>query len=208
MMQLLRSLQYSLHVIFHPFDGFWDLKHEKRGNVGSASVIILLLIAVLIFRQQLTGFEYNYAINSEVNIFTQIAYVLLPLLLWCISNWCIVSLVDGEGSLEDIYITTAYALVPTIILYAFMTFISNFLTLEESAYYAAFATLALIWSGFLLFCGIMTVHQFTAMKTILTILLAVVGMMVISFLSLLFFALIQQFLNFCYLVYREITLRL
>jgi hypothetical protein len=42
----------------------------------------------------------------------------------------------------------------------------------------------------------------------MTILIAVVGMMVIAFLALLFFALIQQFINFCYLVYREITLRL
>ena len=29
---LLSSLRYSLYVIFHPFDGFWDLSREKRGT--------------------------------------------------------------------------------------------------------------------------------------------------------------------------------
>jgi len=207
-MELLKSLKYSLHVIFHPFDGFWDLKHEKRGSVKSAITIVLLLILVLVLNQQLTGFEYNYRINQNLNIFTQIEIVLLPLLLWCVSNWCIVTLVDGEGDFKDIFITTAYALVPAIIIYAFMTLLSNVITLEESSYYLALAILAVIWSGFLIFCGIMTVHQFTGLKTILTIIIAIIGMMVIAFLALLFFALIQQFLNFCYLVYREITLRL
>ena len=26
-----QQLMYGFHVIFHPFDGFWDLKHERRG---------------------------------------------------------------------------------------------------------------------------------------------------------------------------------
>ena len=26
------ELLYSAHLIFHPFDGFWDLKHENRGS--------------------------------------------------------------------------------------------------------------------------------------------------------------------------------
>ena len=29
---LKEELLYAFHVIFHPFDGFWDLKHEKRGG--------------------------------------------------------------------------------------------------------------------------------------------------------------------------------
>ena len=27
------SLRYALYVMTHPFDGFWDLTHEKRGSI-------------------------------------------------------------------------------------------------------------------------------------------------------------------------------
>jgi hypothetical protein len=27
-----KTLKYSLYTITHPFDGFWDLTHEKRGE--------------------------------------------------------------------------------------------------------------------------------------------------------------------------------
>ena len=42
---LREELMYCFHILFHPFDGFWDLKHEKRGSARAATV--LLIIAVL-----------------------------------------------------------------------------------------------------------------------------------------------------------------
>ena len=30
------SLRYALHCIVRPFDGFWDLTHEKRGSMAAA----------------------------------------------------------------------------------------------------------------------------------------------------------------------------
>ena len=54
----------------------------------------------------------------------------------------------------------------------------------------------------------MTIHQHTATKTVVTILIAVVAMAAMLFLFLLFFALIQQLINFVYMFYKEMTLRL
>ena len=28
------QMRFALHISTHPFDGFWDLKHEKRGSVA------------------------------------------------------------------------------------------------------------------------------------------------------------------------------
>ena len=30
-------LLYGFYVLMHPFDGFYDLKHEKRGSLGAAT---------------------------------------------------------------------------------------------------------------------------------------------------------------------------
>ena len=39
-----KTLKYSLYTITHPFDGFWDLTHEKRGSIAAANILTLLLV--------------------------------------------------------------------------------------------------------------------------------------------------------------------
>ena len=201
----LQALKYSFYLIFHPFDGFYDLKHEKKGNLISANIILMIIILVFILSKQLTGFIFNNNSFRSLNIISEVISVILPLLLWCISNWSITTLMDGEGSLKDIYITTCYALVPIIISNFPLILISNFLTMDEADFYVFFYTLSFIWSVFLIFIGIMTVHQFTVKKTIVTIIIAIIGVIVMLFLGLLFIALIQQIINFCTFLYKELA---
>ena len=203
----LKGLCYSFHVIVHPFDGFWDLKKEKRGNMWSASVILLLLIVVFVIKAQVSGFIVNYSDLSRASIVQQVAVVLLPFFLWCVSNWCITTLMDGEGSFRDIAITTAYALMPLVLINIPMIILSNFITKEEIAFYALLNSISIGWAALLLFVGIMTVHQFSVSKTLATIAIAVVGMVVILFLGLLFVSILQQVLAFLTVLYKEIAMR-
>lgn len=69
--RILKGLQYSLYLIFHPFKGFWDLKHEKKGNVYSAWVIVCLLSILLILRRQFTGFILNFNKQNEMNVLSK-----------------------------------------------------------------------------------------------------------------------------------------
>lgn len=202
------GLKYSLYVIFHPFNGFWELKREKKGDLKSASVILFCLVIVYILRRQLTGFILNYNIASEINIVTQVTQVVLPLLLWCISNWGITELVDGEGTFRDIFITSVYALVPIIIINIPMLIMSNVMSLQEVVFYTIFDRISIGWAALLMVTGIMTIHQFSMKKTLLTIIIALLGMVVMLFLFLLFFAVIQQFINFIMLIYTEMLMRL
>ena len=206
--RILKGLQYSLNLIFHPFKGFWDLKHEKKGNVYSAWVIVCLLSVLLILRRQFTGFILNFNKQNEMNVFVEILSVLAPLGLWCLSNWCITTLVDGEGSLKDIFITTAYALTPVVLINIPMLLLSNVMILEETVFYTVLDALSVLWAALLILIGIMTVHQFTMPKTIATIAVAVVGMIIILFLILLFVSIIQQIVSFVDLLWTEITMRM
>ena len=45
----LDSVRYARHVIFRPFDGFWDLVHENRGTMGAAHTFLFLFLAILSF---------------------------------------------------------------------------------------------------------------------------------------------------------------
>jgi len=207
-MDVLQSLRYSLYLIFHPFDGFWDLKHEKKGNLKTALLIVAMVSVTYILRRQLTGFILNEVKLRELNIIVEILSVALPFFLWCVANWCLTTLMDGEGSFSDIVITSAFALVPLVLINVPLIVFSNVITLEEAAFYRFFDILAIVWSGVLLILGTSVVHQYSLTKTFLTCICILIGMGLIIFIALLFFSLLQQVFSFFYTIYKEVALRL
>lgn len=205
---LLRDMRYAFHVMLRPFDGFWDLKYEKRGNLKSAFALLFLLVLTFIIQRQLTAFLFNTNNIQNLDIRRELQTTLVPFLLWCVANWCLTTLMDGEGSFRDIIIATSYALFPIIITNVFVTIISHWITLDEKEFYNFFLSLSMLWSAWLLFVGTMTVHQYSIKKNIFTILLTIAGMGIISFIGVLFFSLIQQMAGFISTIYKELTMRL
>nr|WP_144922151.1 Yip1 family protein [Paenibacillus bovis] len=203
----LNKLHYSLYVIFHPFDGFWDLKREKRGSLGAALTIMFSLILVYILQRQYTAFLFNLNNLNELNIVLEIVSVLLPFLLWCIANWCLTTLADGEGTFKDIVIATSYALTPLIIINTPLILLSYLINLEEGAFYYFFASISILWSAGLLVLGTMVTHDYSLKKTLLTVLGILISMAVMIFLGLLFTSVIQQIIGFFYVIYKEIVFK-
>lgn len=202
------SIKYSRHLIFHPFDGFWDLKHENRGSLPGAIVILILVCLTYVFTRQYTGFIFNANDLTELNIVAEFLSVLVPFLLWCLVNWSLTTLVEGKGTFKDIFIATAYALTPIIILYIPLTIVSNFMIAEEGAFFYFFLSLAAIWAAFLVYFGIMVTHRFEGGKNFLTIVLTIAGMLFVVFIGILFFNLAEQFYTFVNEIYLEIVYRL
>lgn len=205
---LFDSLRYSLHVIFHPFDGFWDLKHEKRGSILSAAAILLLLALTYVIMRQYTGFIFNLRDLAELNIVIELLSVIVPFFLWCTVNWSLTTLTEGKGKFKDIVITTAFALTPFVLINIPLTIVSNFIRMEEGAFYHFFLILSMVWSGGLLFFGTMVVHDYDMSKTFSTVILTVVGMGVVIFIGLLFLSVINLMVSFIVSIYQEMTLRL
>lgn len=206
-MRFLKEARYSLHVAFHPFDGFWDLKYENKGKLRIALVILLAVTVTMILKRQYAGYVVNFNHPLELNSFDELKYIVLPFLLWCVANWSLTTLMDGEGKFQEIVIATGYAMLPLILIYLPNMLLSNVITLREASFYYLLESAAALWFVWLLFIGTMTVHQYTVTKTIMTMLLTVVVMGVIIFLGLLFFSLIQQIVSFVYTIYQELSLR-
>jgi hypothetical protein len=207
-MQYLNGLRYSFHVIFHPFDGFWDLKREKKGNLKAAITFVILIILTYTIQKQNTAFLFNFNRLEELNVIVDIITVLLVYILWCVSSWCLTSLMDGEGTLKDIAIATAYALVPIVLINLPLVPISYTITADEGAFYHTFQTFSYIWAGGLLLFSTMITHQYSMKKTMLTVICTIAGMGIILFIGLLFFSVIQQILNFAITMYKELRFRM
>lgn len=202
------GLRYALHVVVHPFDGFWDLKYEERGNLPAATTILLLASLSLVFLKQYTGYLFNYRDVTEINILSEVVTSVVTFLLWVVINWALTTLMEGKGTFLDIYTATAYALTPLILINFPITIWSNYMILNEGAYYYFFYGLGIVWSGLLVFFGTQVTHHYTPGKTLWTCVLNLVGMGVVVFLGLLFVNMFSMLAEYATTVYREIVYRL
>lgn len=189
------ELLYSAHLIFHPFDGFWDLKHENRGSVRGALTFIGLTIVSFCFK------------FAGINVFFEIIGVMLPIMLFVTANWCLTTLFEGEGSFKDIFVATGYAVAPLPFMTILSTALANVLTAEESGILTMINNIAYVWVGILLFFGVMITHDYQLGKNILTIIGTIVGMIVIVFLVALFATLIGKIISFISNIITELSFR-
>ncbi len=204
---LKEELLFGFHLMLHPFDGFWDLKHEKRGSVR-ASVIYLVVVILTFFYQAIgTGYVMNPR-GTYTTVFSQAIAVLIPLFLWVTANWCLTTLFDGEGSFKDIFIATSYSLVPLPLLIIPATVASNFVTSSETAMINLLSSFAFIWALLLIFFGMMVTHDYTLTKNLVISLCTIVGMVFIMFVGILFSTLLGKIVSFISNIVIEINYRL
>lgn len=207
MQRYLKSMGYGFHVITHPFDGFWDLKRESRGTLSAALTFAVLTVLMLVMQKQGTAFLFNRNRLEEVDMMVDIVTVGMLFILWCVSNWCLTSLMDGEGKIRDIAIFTGYSLLPLLIIQFPLILVSHVITAEEGTFYYVLSVFSYIWTIALLVLGMMITHQYSMKKTLATTVLTLLGMAIILFIGLLFFSVIQQFLTFIVTAYKEIRFR-
>lgn len=204
---LCSSLRCSLHAAIHPFEGFYEIRRNKRGNVAAAVVILGLMTLTYIIMRQYTGFIFNTRDLARLNIYAELASVLVPFLLWCVVNWALTTLMDGKGRLRDIFVSSAFALVPMIAINIPLAALTNFMTIEEGVYYYLMAAAAGVWTAGLLLIGNMEIHEYSAGKTAVTAGLTVVGMAFVLFLGVLFLSLVNTMIGFARGLYVEIIFR-
>jgi len=200
-------IQFPKYIMFHPFDGFDEFKRYEKGKLSVAIVYIALFAFFRIFSFQNLGFLINPNNPLMLNSLQEIFAVILLLGLFTVGNWSVTTLMEGKGKFKEIVMVTGYALIPLVLIGFPSVILSNFLTLEEMAFYNLLMYIAYLGTAWMLFMGILNIHQYGLAKTLLAFLLTVVAMSVMMFFGLLFFDLIQQFFAFISSIYEEINLR-
>ncbi len=201
------QMRFALHISTHPFDGFWDMKREKKGRLSFALLLTALMLLTHVWAQQLEAFLFNTDKFVPYDMMFELTKVLLLLGVFCVANWSVTTLMQGEGTFRDIVMTTGYACLPLVLIPLPAAILSNVCTFTEQVYLTAANVLALIWFFFLLFTGIMTIHQYTLGRMLVTTVITAAAMIAILFIGLLFFNLFSQLVSFAYSVYKEILLR-
>ena len=202
------TLRFSRRLLFHPLDASWDLKREKRGSMAAALTLLGLCCAAVAVYDCFTGFIFCAVAEEDRNLLLEFAKVLAPFLLFCVCNWCVTSLIGGEGSFRDIAMAAAYSLTPLVVFLPLATLLSHALTKEEQDFYVVFVVLAGLWTVMLLVCSNKQIHNYSMGRALGILLLTVLVMLIVVFLLVLAFVLVQQFVSFVQDIADELYLRL
>ena len=208
MSRYISSLRYALHVITHPFDGFWDLNREKKGSMAAAHTILALFLITYVMKLMYTNFQFILVPVQYINIYQRMASLLLPFLVLCIANWALTTLFDGKGRFRDIYMGMCYALAPYVLIQLPCILLSHILAYDEAEFYNVLIGFSEIWCLFLVFVALMEIHDFSPGKTLISIVATVIGGLIILFLVMVFFSLLSDAYAFFASLYKEIRFRL
>lgn len=201
------KFKFALYSVTHPFDGFYVMKREKRGSLALSGGILAFTVLGFVISKQLTGFIINTNDPNEFNLIDEIVKVVAVFSLYCIINWCVTALMDGEGKLTDIICCTATGLIPLAVSLIPLTALSNVLTADDMAFYNVLMTAAILYTAFLIIVGVMETHQYSLGKTIFVLVITLLGMVVAVFLFMLFVNLINTMYDFFVKLFNEVTVR-
>lgn len=195
---------FGFYVMRHPFDGNWGLKHEKRGSVRAANFWMLLSSISAIFAA--LGACYLQRAENP-SIVSALSNTVFPLLLAIVANMCFTTLMDGKGSFKDVYIAVSYATVPYAVCTIPMTLISHVLISDELSILNLFTSVILAWVLMLVFCGLMSVHDYSFGKNIVVCVLTIAGIAFMLFIGIVFLSLTGKVLSLITSIITEVSYR-
>lgn len=204
----IKSLKFALYCISHPLDGYWDLTHEKRGTYAAANTILILTLIVRIMKLRYTSFVFLQVYWEDLNIFLYIASIVFPLALWVVGNWALTTLFDGKGKLGQVYIATCYAFAPYPLVQFPLMIFSNFVTMDEGAFYSVLSVLSLVYAAILVVVAMGQIHEYSAAKNILFTVATLFAMLVMIFILMIFFSMISQGVAYFISLGKEMLFRL
>lgn len=199
--------QYLKYTMSHPMDGFYWIRHQERGSVGIAILLVFLFSVSFTANRLLGGFVINEVDPRGVDSLYELFGILAFYLLICVSNWSVTCLMNGEGRLKDIAIAVGYGTVPITVSFVIATIMSQFLADGEQTFYKLVLGIGIALGIIYILMGVMQMHNFTLGKTLLTVFLTFLAMFIIIFLLLLLSNLLGLVFNFFRSVYMEIIFK-
>lgn len=198
---------YMFHTISHPMDGYYWIRHQDKGSVPLAILMVIIFSCCFTANRLLASFVVNDIDSRTVNSLFELISVLVLYLLLCVSNWSITCLMNGEGRMKDIAIAIGYGTVPISISLVIATIFSQFVADDEQAFYKLILVVGIAYGVIMIIMGIMQVHNYSLGKTIITLILTFAAFLIIVFLILLLTNLLGMVYNFFHSVYTEIIFR-
>lgn len=202
------KLQYVRYAVLHPFDGFAEFRYNKKESNLYAVIIAFLWFLASCLNYNYDGYIFNVENPESFNLWIILASTVGLVLLFVVSEWLLGTFFEGKGTFSQILCGTCYSLIPMIIGCVAQLILSNILTEKEAFFVTAVKVISVVWSLFLIFIAMKQVNQYSYLKNLVTVFVAVLGVLVVVFLIVLFFNLWVQLTSFLAVIIQEISSRI
>ena len=200
-------MRVALSTAVHPFSAFDEINTKKLASYPKAIAIIVLFYIAKVLENTSSGFLFTTVTPRNYNTLFTIAQTIGLVLLWSVVNWLVCTLFEGKGRFREVFVASSYSIIPLVI-YTFIRVISShFLPLAGLDFMDAIYVLVLIYTFYLLCVAMMNVHEFTFTKFLITSAITIFGMLLVVFIGFMIVILLQQFWNFIYAIYMELSFR-
>ena len=199
-----------LLMLYHPLEAYDILKmeRERKGLILPAVLLLLLASFEKYANNFAVGFQFRGRDLNDVSLLVELAYVIIPVVVWVVSNFCMTSIMGGESKPKEIFITACYCLAPYIVLTPVWGVVSNLLSFDQLGLYYFFKYVSLLWVLLLLFLALKYLNDYTLGQTIGITFLSIIMMVIIWAVVLLLASLTLQLLTFFADVYKEFIYKL
>ena len=197
---------HPFYLLVHP-TAFGDIKEEKRGSFWMACGVLLLTMVTRVLSISSTGFAFKPEGDATVNYPIEMLQIVLLFLCFVGCSWAVGTFLDGKGKMKELFIASAYALLPYCLCLLLSTGLSNVLCLREAAFVTGAQIIGLYWSALLIFLATMRTNQYSFGKTVAALLLTVVAIVFVLFILVMMFTLVSKITDFFGQVIEEYQFR-
>ncbi len=201
------KFKYTFYLLSHPLDGFYEIRHRDRGSVPIALIIVFLAGLTYTLNRIWAGFVVNDVNPRTVDLLSEMQGIFVVYFLFCVGNWSITCLMNGEGRLKDIIMAVGYSLLPMILCGLPAILLSRFIASDEEAFYYLIIFIGTAWTVIMMLLGIMTVHNYSLGKTLFTLFLTLIAILIIIFVFMMLSTLLDQVFMFIRSIYLELLFR-
>jgi DNA-binding beta-propeller fold protein YncE len=214
-------------ILRHPEDTLWDLR--ESGSLWAVPILVGLACVVRIgslwllafhmlanptldqFVKYLSPFNvitYYYLQEvdpDQINVLIECLHVLAPWIAWVIVSYGVGVIFAGEASFRAVLKSSAYCLVPYILLTLPIYAFSHVLVRDDLALFHTLISITYLWCAFLFFLQVKVIHDLAFGQTARMLIGNLFGMCVLfGFLGLIYLV-TSQMLRFAWEVLYEIS---
>ncbi|MCZ8511638.1 YIP1 family protein [Paenibacillus filicis] len=204
---LIVQLKHAFYILKHPIDGFSAIRYESKGSYPSAFILLGGALLSVAATDLYTGFSFNTIDTHELNLAAVFLEVASLWIGWVVSNYLVSSIYRGEGRFKDVFVASAYALIPLIMIGIPLAVFSNVMTDSEQSIYSFLKLGMYVWMALLFIWQIQSLQNYTIGETIANIVLSLLVFMVLCIVVMVTLGLSSDLKDFIIEVYREVRWR-
>lgn len=199
---------YLFYLLFHPADGFFELRHNGKYSLWIANLLASLWFLLEALTFNYSGFIFNYNNAADFSVISIFITTVGLCFIFCLSNWLFSTFFNGKGRFKEVWIYFCYSLVPMLFSSAINLLLSQFLTKDESMFMEYIGVIGTAWTIILVVIALQQLHQYAFVQNLFSLFASVVGVMILLFIGLLAVNLYTQCESFLSSVIKEVLYRI